>query len=95
MISLQKQAVYMERRMAGRDPPGLRVCVPSCCECELSCPPSAGRDKAEDATVLDYDYYGAYSHTPRRKLYGYEKWLEQDYTFTWPKCHDNIGTEHK
>jgi len=54
-----------------------------------------GKERAEESKVLDYDYYGAYPDIPRRKNYGYEKRLEEDYTFGWPKCHDNIGREHK
>eukprot|EP00494_Astrolonche_serrata_P025668 UN25929 len=43
--------------------------------------------------LKEYDFYGAYPHTPKHKEYEYEDRLVDDYTFGFPKNHDAIGAE--
>jgi len=43
--------------------------------------------------LLPYDWYGAYDHTEAHENYNYNKLLNSDYTFDFPKHFDVIGKE--
>eukprot|EP00397_Hematodinium_sp_SG-2012_P003570 GEMP01003578.1.p1 GENE.GEMP01003578.1~~GEMP01003578.1.p1 ORF type:complete len:834 (+),score=156.71 GEMP01003578.1:93-2594(+) len=47
-----------------------------------------------NAEVKDYDYYGAYEHTPAHKTHTYNDLLRGDYTFQWPGSHKYAEEQH-